>query len=95
MYKWYYDFKAKVKYDCYNEIIAIAKENNPNFSLVDNISKYGDTNKGEFFAEVIVFCPRCGKKLEYFPVGNAAEVKCPSKKCIRGSSKGIYVNLSN
>ena len=47
------------------------------------------------YPEAIVFCPRCGKKLEYFPVGNAAEVKCPSKKCIRGSSKGIYVNLSD
>jgi len=43
------------------------------------------------YPEAIVFCPRCGKKLEYFPI----EVKCPSKKCIRGSSKGIYVNLSD
>lgn len=47
------------------------------------------------YPEAIVFCPRCGKKLEYFPVGNVAEVKCPSKKCIRGSSKGIYVKLSD
>ena len=47
------------------------------------------------YPEAIVFCPRCGKKLEYFPVGNAAEVKCPSKKCIRGSSRGIYTYLSD
>lgn len=46
------------------------------------------------YPEAIVFCPRCGKKLEYFPVGNAAEVKCPTKNCIAGSSKGIYVSLS-
>lgn len=42
------------------------------------------------YPKAIVFCPRCGKKLKYFPVGNAAEVKCPSKKCIRGNSKGNY-----
>lgn len=29
------------------------------------------------YPEAIVFCPRCGKKLEYFPIGNAAEVKMP------------------
>ena len=52
MYKWYYDLNAKVKDDCFNEIVAIAKENNPNFSLMDNISKYGRANKAEFFAEV-------------------------------------------
>lgn len=47
------------------------------------------------YPEAIVFCPRCGRKLEYFAVGNAAEVKCPSKGCIRGSSRGIYTYLSN
>ena len=36
------------------------------------------------YPDTIVFCPRCAKKLEYFPVGNAAEVKCPSKNCIKG-----------
>lgn len=35
----------------YNEIIGIAKKNNPNFSLKDNLSKYGHTNYYEFFAE--------------------------------------------
>lgn len=47
------------------------------------------------YPKAIVFCPRCGKKLEYFPVGNAAEVKCTSKGCIRGSSRGIYTYLSD
>lgn len=47
------------------------------------------------YPEAIVFCPRCGKKLEYLPVGNAAEVKCSSAGCIRGSSRGIYVHLSD
>ena len=42
------------------------------------------------YPDAIVFCPRCAKKLEYFPVGNAAEVKCPSKHCIMGTSRGIY-----
>lgn len=42
------------------------------------------------YPDAIVFCPRCGKKLEYFPVGNAAEVKCPSRKCIMGNSRGMY-----
>lgn len=34
------------------EILAIAKETNPDFSLSDNISRYGKTNDFEFFAEV-------------------------------------------
>lgn len=34
------------------EIVAIARENNPDFSLLDNISEYGKTNDYEFFAEV-------------------------------------------
>lgn len=42
------------------------------------------------YPDAIVFCPRCGKKLEYFPIGNAAEVKCPSKRCIMGDSRGNY-----
>lgn len=34
------------------EILAIAKESNPDFKLADNISQYGKTNDFEFFAEV-------------------------------------------
>lgn len=34
------------------EILAIARETNPDFSLSDNISRYGKTNDFEFFAEV-------------------------------------------
>ena len=47
------------------------------------------------YPEAIVFCPRCAKKLEYIPVGNAAEVRCPTRGCIGGSSRGIYVKLSD
>ena len=42
------------------------------------------------YPDAIVFCPRCAKKLEYFPVGNMAEVKCPSKGCIMGDSRANY-----
>lgn len=52
MFKWYYDLNAKVKNDCFTEIIEIAKEANENFKLADNISAYGKSNKAEFFAEV-------------------------------------------
>ncbi len=40
------------KKECVYEIIAIAKKANPNFSLANNISRYGKTNDAEFFAEV-------------------------------------------
>lgn len=46
------------------------------------------------YPEAIVFCPRCAKKLEYFPVENAAVVRCPTKGCILGSSRGIYATQS-
>ena len=36
----------------FTEIIAIAKERNPEFSLKNNISGYGKTNYQEAFAEV-------------------------------------------
>lgn len=45
--------------------------------------------------EAIVFCPRCAKLLKYYPVGNAAEVRCSTKGCIRGSSRGIYATLDD
>ena len=43
--------KQKAK-DIYNEILDIAKADNPDFSLKDNLSQYGHTNHFEFFAEV-------------------------------------------
>ena len=51
-FKWYIQKRKAVQEMCYNEIIAIAKEKNPLFSLDDNISGYGKTSKAEFFAEV-------------------------------------------
>lgn len=36
----------------FNEIVDIAKQKNPDFSMADNLSKYGHTNHYEFFAEV-------------------------------------------
>ena len=50
--KWYCNVDNTVKDENFREIIAIAKQNNPQFSLEDNISKYGKKNKAEFFAEV-------------------------------------------
>ena len=51
-YKWYADVQKTVQNNCYDEIIAIAKRNNPAFDLDANISEYGKTSKAEFFAEV-------------------------------------------
>lgn len=51
-YKFFYDARKEVQNQCFNEIIEIAKKNNPNFNLYDNLSLYGRTNKAEFFAEV-------------------------------------------
>lgn len=54
--KWYLDRRREVINQCRNEIIAIAKKNDKNFKLKDNISEYGgkvtDAGKAEFFAEV-------------------------------------------
>lgn len=50
--KWYYDRRKKVQDECFAEIVAIARQNNPNFSLSTELSQYGRTNKAEFFAEV-------------------------------------------
>lgn len=51
-YKWYYNTEKEVRDRCFDEIVDIAKNANPNFSLSDNISDYGKSNKAEFFAEV-------------------------------------------
>lgn len=45
------------------EIIEIAKEKNPDFSLKDNLSRYGHTNNAEFFAEVFANS-QCGSPNE-------------------------------
>lgn len=49
----YRDSKVQFLEECYNEIITIAKKNNPNFKYEDSISKYGrkNNNRAEFFAE--------------------------------------------
>lgn len=51
----------------FNEIVDIAKQKNPDFSLADNLSKYGHTNHYEFFAEVFANS-QCGAPNE---LGNA------------------------
>ena len=51
-FRWYSKAEENVQNQCYNEIVAIAKQKNPDFSLADNLSRYGRTNKAEFFAEV-------------------------------------------
>lgn len=51
----------------WNEIIEIARTNNPDFSLEDNLSKYGRTNYYEAFAESFANS-QCGKPNE---LGNA------------------------
>ena len=56
------DYNAKVK-QIMAEVIAIARENNPEFKLKDNISKYGTKNGEEFFAEVFAN-GLCGKPNE-------------------------------
>lgn len=33
--------------------------------------------------ERVVYCPRCGKELNYRGVGNSYEVKCPTEGCIK------------
>lgn len=52
-----------------DEILEIAKNNNPNFNLADNLSRYGHTNSYEFFAEVFANS-QCGAPNE---LGNAMQ----------------------
>lgn len=52
-----------------NEIIDIAKQKNPNFSLDESLSKYGHTNSFEFFAEVFANS-QCGSPNELGEVMN-------------------------
>lgn len=53
-FKWYFNIRKKVLDDCFDEILSIAKQKNPDFILSENISKYGCTDKAEFFAEVFM-----------------------------------------
>ncbi len=52
--KWYLNIRSKVLNDCFSEIVEIAKKENPDFVLANNISRYGCTDKAEFFAEVFM-----------------------------------------
>lgn len=47
----YKEAERKRAGEIWREIVGIAKENNPNFKVSDNISKYGKTNYFEAFAE--------------------------------------------
>ena len=44
--------EIKIRKECYNDIISIAKTLNPNFDLLKQLSDYGKSSKAEFFAEV-------------------------------------------
>ena len=61
-----YEEKERAR-DIREEIVAIAKENNPDFTLLGNLSRYGKTNDFEFFAEVFANS-QCGEPNE---LGNA------------------------
>ena len=50
--RWYINHEKQVQDKCFNDIMEIAKQRNPEFSLAENISGYGKSNKAEFFAEV-------------------------------------------
>lgn len=52
MNKWYTKIRSGVENEHLKEIVEIAKESDPNFSLFDHISGYGKTKEEEFFAEV-------------------------------------------
>jgi len=52
-----------------DEILSIAKNNNPQFDMVLNLSKYGDKNSFEFFAEAFANS-QCGRPNE---LGKAME----------------------
>lgn len=52
MNKWYLKISDEVEKTCVDEILDIAKKNNSAFSLDENISSYGKTQRAEFFAEV-------------------------------------------
>ena len=49
---WYLKTRKDYEIKCKNEIIDIAKKIDKKFNYNDNISRYGDSNPAEFFAEV-------------------------------------------
>lgn len=51
-YEWYNNRIHEVEKKCYQDIVDIAKANNPDFKIsTTTLSKYGHTDYGEFFAE--------------------------------------------
>lgn len=50
-YKWYETIRKNKAKECFEEIVEIAKKNNPDFKLSGSLSRYGRTNYYEFFAE--------------------------------------------
>jgi hypothetical protein len=39
--------------------------------------------------EKTVFCPRCGKEIEYLSVGNSCVAKCITVGCIKETVRGL------
>lgn len=56
----YKDEEKKQAKNIFDEIVSIAKQKDPDFSMKDSLSKYGHTNHYEFFAEVFANS-QCGK----------------------------------
>lgn len=62
-YKWYDDIAREVVANCFNEIIDIARTNNPGLIVDEVLSEYGKSDYEEFFAEVFANA-HCGKPNE-------------------------------
>ena len=56
----YFELRYRTQSRCLKEIEAIGKRKDPGFKLVDHLSKYGQTNYAEAFAEIFANS-QCGK----------------------------------
>jgi len=61
--KWYSKNEAECAKGIWEEIVDIAKSNNPDFSLADNLSRYGQSSYFEAFAETFANS-QCGEPNE-------------------------------
>ena len=57
-------------------------------------SKYNETElkaltQKENNPNQTVFCPRCGKNLNYREIGNSYEIKCSTENCLKLTVRGL------
>ena len=72
------------------EIVTVSEDNHKTLKIdCTNEEIQNAVNRKFEHPDYTVFCPVCGKRIEYTAIGNSCIVRCQADNCIAVESRGI------